>query len=124
VSDKELPPADHERTDISVRVVWVGIPVLVLGVLALSLLVLKLYPGGTVDRTMNMPLPTYPDPQLQTDPVKDLQTLRAAQLSRLNGTSWVDEERGVVHIPIEAAMRDISSHGIEDWPATAASDSP
>jgi len=42
----------------------------------------------------------------------------------LNGTSWVDEERGVVHIPIEAAMRDISSHGIEDWPATAASDSP
>jgi len=124
MNEKELGPVDHERTDISTRVIWLGIPVLVLGVLALALLVLKLYPGGMVDRTLNLPLPTYPEPQLQTDPANDMREFRAAQMARLNGTSWINEQQGVVHIPIDKAMREVATHGIEDWPTGPVSDSP
>jgi hypothetical protein len=45
-----------------------------------------------------------------------LQRLRAREMQILNGSGWVDKERGVVHIPITQAMREVASEGIAGWP--------
>jgi hypothetical protein len=41
---------------------------------------------------------------LQPDPVRDMNEMRTAQLSKLNSYGWVDREKGIVHIPVEKAM--------------------
>jgi hypothetical protein len=43
--------------------------------------------------------------RLQTAPFADLEALRAEERKILNGYGWVDQGAGVVHIPIDQAMR-------------------
>lgn len=43
--------------------------------------------------------------RLQTAPLTELQVSRAEELKILNGYAWVDQAAGVVHIPIDQAMR-------------------
>jgi hypothetical protein len=43
--------------------------------------------------------------RLQSAPVTDLQSSRAEELKILNSYGWVDPAAGVVHIPIDEAMR-------------------
>lgn len=45
-----------------------------------------------------------PGPLLQRDPEGELRALRREMSARLSGYGWVDENAGVVHIPIDAAM--------------------
>jgi hypothetical protein len=53
-----------------------------------------------------------PAPRLQSNPVLDLRAFRE-QEDRILGTyGWVDEERQVVRIPIEEAMRLLALRGI------------
>jgi len=117
VDESALPSPTHEPTDVSPWTIWIGIPVLIITVVALALLVLWLFPGRTVDRTMHLPLPHYPSPELQTNPREDLLEFRASKLQQLNSTGWVDRTHGIAHIPIAAAMREVASEGISDWPA-------
>ncbi len=53
-----------------------------------------------------------PAPHLQPRPALDLQAFRAQEDKILGTYAWVDEERGVVRIPIEEAMRLLVSRGI------------
>lgn len=46
-----------------------------------------------------------PEPRLQSNPRQDLRDLRAAEAETLNGYQWVDQNAGVVRIPIDAAMK-------------------
>ena len=46
-----------------------------------------------------------PPPRLQTQPFKDAYLLNQEQLQKLSSFGWVDQSSGVVHIPIEEAMR-------------------
>jgi hypothetical protein len=46
-----------------------------------------------------------PSPRLQTQPFRDVWQLREGQLERLRSYGWVDQSTGVVHIPIDEAMR-------------------
>ena len=50
------------------------------------------------------PMPAVPGPVLQGAPQADLRAAQAEQRRRLHGLGWVDAERGIAHIPIEAAM--------------------
>jgi hypothetical protein len=52
-----------------------------------------------------------PTPRLQTQPFKDVWQLKSAQLERLQGYGWVDQATGVVHIPIDEAMRLVEERG-------------
>ena len=47
---------------------------------------------------------TPPGPQLQADPVADMNAMNAEQEALLSSYGWVDEEHGVARIPIEKAM--------------------
>ncbi|MBV9118589.1 MAG: hypothetical protein JOY63_14640, partial [Acetobacteraceae bacterium] len=41
------------------------------------------------------------------------------ELDRLNSLGWVDRAKGLVHVPIDQAMRMVAKEGIKDWPAPA-----
>lgn len=116
-SERRIPVALHEPTDIGEGFIW-GAAALVVGVLILcALLVLWLYPESRFDRTLRLPLPLYPAPRLQVNPAADMQRFHREEMLRLEGSGWVDKARGVVHIPIADAMHEIAQEGIPQWPA-------
>jgi hypothetical protein len=116
-AERRIPVARHEKSDVGEGFIW-GAVGLVLGILILcACLVLWLYPESRLDRTLNLPLPLYPAPRLQQDPAADMQRFADEETLRLNGNGWVDKARGVVHIPISEAMRQIAHDGIPQWPA-------
>ena len=45
-----------------------------------------------------------PEPRLQITPVQDLATMRATEDEILNSYGWVDQNAGVLRIPISEAM--------------------
>jgi hypothetical protein len=53
-----------------------------------------------------------PPPRLQTQPFKDVYQLRQGQLDKLQTYGWVDQSSGVVHIPIDEAMRIVSERSV------------
>ena len=57
-----------------------------------------------------------PQPQLQTDPSADLAKFRTHEDKRLNSYYWIDKKKGIVHIPVEQAMREIAAEGIDGFP--------
>jgi hypothetical protein len=59
---------------------------------------------------------TPPEPRLQLDPAEDLAQFRADEEERLNSYYWVDKEKGLVHIPISQAMKDVVEKGIDGFP--------
>jgi hypothetical protein len=52
------------------------------------------------------------EPRLQTTPVQDLAAVRQGDQELLTSYGWVDEQNGVVHIPIDAAMQMIAQRGL------------
>jgi hypothetical protein len=52
-----------------------------------------------------------PTPRLQTQPFKDVWQLKQGQMERLTSYGWVDQGTGVVHIPIDQAMRLVAERG-------------
>lgn len=57
-----------------------------------------------------------PQPRLQVEPHQDLKTYCDQQLSNLNGYGWVDQQNGMVHIPIEEAMDKLARQGLPTRP--------
>ena len=57
-----------------------------------------------------------PQPRLQTDPSEDLARFLVDADKRLNTYYWIDKKKGIVHIPIEQAMRELAEEGIEGFP--------
>jgi hypothetical protein len=53
-----------------------------------------------------------PEPRLQTDPLLDLQKLRARDAERLSTYAWVDRDAGVVQLPIERAIELLAARGL------------
>jgi hypothetical protein len=115
--EKVLSPAQHEPTDVDARFSLIGVPLFLVTVIALALLVLWLYPGATVDRTIQLPLPLYPSPQLQPDPRADMAKFYDKEMKWLNGSGWIDKAHGITHIPIADAMRLVAQEGAPGWPS-------
>ncbi len=57
-----------------------------------------------------------PQPRLQTDPSEDLARFLVDEDKRLNTYYWIDKKKGIVHIPIEQAMRELAEEGIDGFP--------
>jgi hypothetical protein len=113
--ESENPTTAFEPTDWSLRPVallYMAIPVL----LVISCFVLiAAYPNALpdVDRTLRI---APPGPRLQTDAQGDLQRFRADEERRLNTYYWIDKDKGVVHIPIEQAMKKLAASGAPGFP--------
>jgi hypothetical protein len=115
--EKLLAPARHETSDVGPAFIWIGVPLVLLTVLALALLVLWLFPKALNDQGSGPVLPQFPNPQLQPSSRESMARFYAEELQQLNGTGWIDKAKGTVHIPIGTAMRKIAEEDIPGWPA-------
>jgi hypothetical protein len=105
-------PSAHEGADLHIRNV-VKVAALMGVILVLSILILtlfframeKTYPSRTSEAAPVVTASELPPlPRLQTNPLRDLQTVRAVEDSHLDRYAWIDREHGIVRIPIERAM--------------------
>jgi len=70
----------------------------------------------STEAAQRRPVPELPPgPQLQANPVEDLEVLVHQHETMLNSYGWVDEEQNLAHIPIEEAKQHILDHGMPDW---------
>jgi hypothetical protein len=65
-----------------------------------------------------------PEPRLQVSPPQELEMVQRQAERELQGYGWVDEEKGVVRIPIDEAMRLLVERSAAAAAAPAASPSP
>jgi hypothetical protein len=95
--------AGFEETDVNVVAVGkFGLALLLVTIMAMALLVgvfnyFKASEGGVATKV-------FPEPQLQKTPIPDLKAVRAAEDQVLTSYGWVDQQKGVVRIPIAQAM--------------------
>jgi len=116
MSEKPLPPARAEPSDVDGRLIGIGVPVVIGTVLISAAICLALFRGSIADKILRKPLPQYPAPRLQPSPRDEMAAFHAREMQRLNGTGWVDRANGVVHIPIADALRKVAQEGIDGWP--------
>lgn len=131
-----LPPGvvHYEAEDITPRSVARALVVLVVAsVVVVALLYpLFLWLRSRAERAEPPPPPmgrmdpgrVPAEPRLQTTPVQDLAAVRQADQDLLTSYGWVDEQAGVVHIPVDVAMQMIAQRGLPATPAGAAPSLP
>lgn len=109
------PDTRSEGSDFHVGIVGmlaVG-AVLFIGVASYVLSILYSDAVGGVNRKLSVVLP---QPTLETDPPADLQQFEQSVDLRLHNYGWIDRSKGIVHIPIEQAMKEVAERGIPDFP--------
>ena len=119
-----LPPGvvQYETKDVTARSVARALVILVV---ATGAVVALLYPmflwlRSRAERADPPPPPMGrmepgrqpAEPRLQTTPVQDLLAERRGDLELLGSYGWVDEQAGVVHIPIDVAMQMVAQRGL------------
>jgi hypothetical protein len=119
------PQVHHEESDVNIRGIFgfgAGL-VVVAAIIHVAIWLLFMYFTNreAVSTPRQYPLASQqsqlpPEPRLQVTPREDLQTLRAAEERVLRGYGWVDRNEGVVHIPIDVAMKQVVEHGLPSRP--------
>jgi len=118
---EEIRPDVHPRApDVDVRAITrygiafvLGGIATIFGLMALFNYYLKEVPVS--QQALRLP----PAPRLQPSPPRDLQEMRAAEDSVLNGYAWVNPDQGVVRIPIARAMDLLIRQNLRSRPQTA-----
>ena len=117
--DLTEPDARHEHSDVDAWMVGkFGIALVLLCIVALGLLFglfryFQSMDGGPRPETA-LKLP--PAPTLETTPVQDLKAIRTAEEQLLTSYGWVDQQKGVVRIPIARAIDLLAQRGLPSRP--------
>jgi hypothetical protein len=115
----EQPRRAHETSDASIRnlvIFGAGLSLLVIAGLLVSRAVFHYFvghqglgpPASPFENVRTLP----PEPRLQVTAPKDLQQYKAAQDEILNSYGWVDQQAGIVRIPIDRAMDILLQKGL------------
>ena len=127
------PEVRYEQSDVRAGAIVrfaIGL-VLVVGVSAAVLLGLfKLF--ARQQRRQDPPPPPLahdagrlpPGPRLQAAPLQDLEQLRAEEEKELTSYGWADRKAGIVHIPIDEAIKVVAARGRPPAAATATPSAP
>ena len=113
-------PVGHEESDVSPWAVGkFAIGLALVCVISLALLFgffryLLSEEGGKAPEIVKSP----PNPVLETEPPVELKAFRAAEEHELNTYGWVDQQTGIVRIPIERAMDILLQRGFPVRTAT------
>jgi hypothetical protein len=109
------PQTTYEAEDWpigKVALIYAGVLIL----LAITpFILIAAYPNAVSDTSRKL-LVKPPAPELQVDPQRDLASFRLKEDQRLNTYYWVDRQKGVVHIPIDEAMKKLARSGIDGFP--------
>ncbi len=116
------PDVAHEHSDINLQVIaWFMVMLVVIVVLTDIAMWGLLRVFQRIERANDpyvTPLAAAPgqlpaEPRLQTAPWHDLQQFRDDELKRLNAYGWVDQGKGVGHLPIERAKELLLERGLK-----------
>jgi hypothetical protein len=118
----------YERKDVNAwAILWVGV-VMVVAAVVIHTVVWWLFdafdrgeaqkgrPPATLVQTQR---PAPPEPRLQTNAPADLDELRATKERELESYGWIDQPKGIVHIPVEQAMTLLVERGLPKTQAPA-----
>jgi hypothetical protein len=103
----------HELSDAKIGpLVWSGLAIGILMLLAFSLIAILLFGVGqapadtsnTIPQGAEAQLQLPPGPRLEQDPAVDGTRIIAEQTERLESYGWVNQRAGTAHIPIDRAM--------------------
>ncbi|MCA1816432.1 MAG: hypothetical protein LC746_08525 [Acidobacteria bacterium] len=111
----------YERRDVNARaILWIGV-VMIVAAVVIHTAVWWLFdlfdrreaqkgrPPATLVQTQR---PAVPEPRLQTDAPADLNAMRETKKSELETYGWIDQQKGVVRIPVERAMEILVQRGL------------
>ncbi|HJZ80696.1 MAG TPA: hypothetical protein VKD91_10130 [Pyrinomonadaceae bacterium] len=130
----EHPIHAHEESDVSTAgIIKFGVALMV-STVVVCLLVWGLFAifNSQAAKTETPAPPLYrgdrlpPEPRLQgmpghqSFPSEDIKEFRAKENAGLNSYGWVNQQAGVIHIPIEEAKKLIVTRGLTALPANAA----
>jgi hypothetical protein len=119
-SPEQHPAAAYETQDANFKnIMFAGAGIVGLIVLTLALtwaisafLIRHSANPGSPAREMTTSAPVFPAPQLQENPILELQRLRAREDSVLTTYGWTDRNAGLVRVPIDQAMSLLLSKGL------------
>lgn len=123
---------DHEHSDVQIRplMIFLGVLAASLVLVSIALVALfNLFESGAERRDPALP-PLAQDnagpagPTLQVSPREDLQQFRDREARVLNSTEWVNDQVGIVRIPIDRAIALTVERGLPKWPAADVTASP
>lgn len=114
-----IPTAQREPKDVTGWFIIGGFLLLVSTLAVVGLVCWWIFPRSPYIERVPYPPPEYPAPQLQGAPHEDMVRFYRQELDRLNSVGWIDKAKGLVHLPIDQAMRQVASEGIQGWPAGA-----
>jgi hypothetical protein len=114
------PEKGYETQDVAFRpFAWFAagfvctLLIILLGVSLFTKVLTK--PGQVFGRVVHAPeksLGTFPYPQLQSNPPADLHKYLMAKERQLTSYGWIDENAGIVRIPIDRAINLLISRGV------------
>ncbi len=124
----------YEKTDVDIAVVAkLGLAIVLLTAVTAALLVPLVSLLKARGERHDPPAPPIagfgadrkpPGPLLQERPFDDWRAMHKEQDELLSSYGWVDETKGVAHIPIEEAMKRLVERGLPARPMPSASPAP
>lgn len=111
----------HEANTLSVRTLVMFATAVVALAIVVNLILASVMEGLSKDsRTAHALEPpmfkeeagTFPSPRLEDDPAGSYAALKGEELERLNGYGWVDQKKGIAHIPIDRAIEILAERGL------------
>ena len=112
---EDNPKTAYEREDWRIATVGLVYAGTFIFLVTAPLVLMWAYPSTLSDVSRRLAVEP-PAPRLQVDPAQDLAKFRAGEDQRLNSYYWVDKQKGIVHIPIEQAMKKLAKQGIAGFP--------
>ena len=114
-----IPASRREVSDVTGSFIIFALVLMIALVGGAGLLCWWIFPRSPHGRLIPYPVPAYPPPQLQASPHEDMVRFYRQELARLNSFGWIDRSKGILHIPVDQAMREVVRNGIPDWPSAA-----
>lgn len=130
--------ADFERQDLSAKAVLLFLLALLVGCVLVGLLLKGMYSyldayerhhqpeqnplvqSNPADTRVVEPgrVAQFPQPRLETNETMEINAFRLKEVQTLNSYGWVDQQAGVVRIPIDRAMELLAQRGLPTRPQT------
>jgi hypothetical protein len=131
-TDEHYQEMDFEREDLAPKPILLFLLALVVGCVLLALLLRGMYSYLDSSENRHQPVPSplveqitvdtrivspeditkFPQPRLEGDERSQINDFREQEEQTLNSYGWVDQQSGVVRIPIDRAMQLIAQRGL------------
>jgi hypothetical protein len=109
------PEAAYEKSDWPIGTIFLTLLGILIVLVIAPFVLIAAFPHAVSDANRALTV-QLPEPRLQTDPSEDLARFRTAEDKKLNSYYWIDKKKGIVHIPIDEAMKMVAQEGLDGFP--------